>query len=102
VPDYLVETYLERRAAHELAQVARRARAAAEALTAAGTAVRYLGAIGVVEDEMCFHLYAAPSAAAVTDAASRAAITVERIMEAVHLGWDRTGLGVGRDASPPE
>jgi hypothetical protein len=99
VPHYLVETYLEKRAAHELAQVARRAREAAEQLTEAGTAVRYLGAIAVAEDEMCFHLYAGRSAAAVTDAASRAAIIVERIMEAVQFGWDGAGMRMGRDAS---
>jgi hypothetical protein len=102
VPHYLVETYLEKRAAHELAQVARRAREAAEQLSEADPAVRYLGAIAIVEDEMCFHLYAGPSAAAVTDAASRAAIIVERIMEAVHLGWDGMSLDVGQGASSLE
>lgn len=90
MPHYLVETYLERRAAPKLAQVARRAGEAADELSEAGTAVRYLGTIAITEDEMCFHLYAGPSAGAVTDAAGRAAITVERIMEAVHIGWGAT------------
>jgi hypothetical protein len=91
VTDYLVEVYLQRTAADELPQIVRRARAAAEAITAAGTSVDYLGAIAIVEDEMCFHLYAGPSAVAVSEAARRAAIPVDRIVEAVHLNGDGTG-----------
>jgi hypothetical protein len=96
VPDYLVEVYMGRRHAHELTHVAVRARQAAEALTAAGTIVHYLGSIAVPEDEMCFHFYTGPTAAVVSDAASRAAITVDRVVEAVHLNPYETAPRLGR------
>jgi hypothetical protein len=95
VPDYLVEMYMGRSAADELAQLAGHARAAAEGLTASGTAVHYRGTIAAAEDETCFHLYTGASAAAVTDAARRAAIPIVRIVKAVHLPGDRAGLRAG-------
>jgi hypothetical protein len=88
VPKYLVEAYVGRPDAPGLGRVSRRARTSAATLTEAGGPVRYLGAISIPGDELCFHVYAGPSAAAVSEAAKRAGIAAERIVEAVQLGWD--------------
>ena len=88
MPNYLVEAYVGRLDASGLARVTRRARTSAATLTESGGPVRYLGGISIPGDELCFHLYAGPSAAAVSEAARRAGITAERIVEAVQLGWD--------------
>lgn len=56
---------------------------AAAELTREGTPVRCLRSIFVPEDETCFLLCEAGSAAAVLETAQRAALTFERIAEAV-------------------
>ena len=60
-----------------------KARLAADELTREGTPVRYLNSIFVPEDETCFFLYQAVSADAVREAARRAALSFERVSEAV-------------------
>jgi hypothetical protein len=84
VPEYLVEVYVGRLRTVDLSRVARRARTA-ETQADASTTVHYRGSIAIPEDETCFHLYTAPSAAAVIEAARRAGIHFDRIVEAVHL-----------------
>jgi hypothetical protein len=88
VANYLVEAYVGRLDADQLRRVSRHARTTAVTLTAPAVPVHYLGAIAVPEDELCFHLYAGPSAAAVGEAVRRAGIVAERIVEAVHLDFD--------------
>jgi len=78
---YLVEAYTP--ASASIAEIETRARAATAQLAQAGTPVRYVRPIFVPEDEICFHLIEGPSAAAVCDAAGRAGITTQRIVEAV-------------------
>jgi hypothetical protein len=72
---YLAEFYLPQ---PDLADVARRARAASDP----AQAVRFLQAISVPADESCFAIFDAPSADAVVAAGARAAITFDRVVEA--------------------
>ena len=79
---YLVELYLPRAGSGGLPSAAARARSAAEGMASGGTVVRYLRSIFLPDDELCFLLYEGPSAEAVGEAARRAAITYDRIVEA--------------------
>lgn len=86
MPSYLVEVYAGGIRRDELPQANRRASVAACELTRQGITVRFLGAISVPVDEMCFYLFEAPSAAAAGEASRRAAIPFERVVQAVALG----------------
>ena len=66
--------------------LAARARLAAAELKREGMPVRFLRVIFVPEDETCFLLYEAASPEAAAEAAERAAIPVERVVEAVRVG----------------
>jgi hypothetical protein len=66
-----------------LTQLTARARQASEQLRREGTPVRFVRSIFVPEDETCFYLYEAPSADDVREAARRAAIPVESLVEAI-------------------
>jgi hypothetical protein len=83
VAEYLVELYVAREDSAALERGAAQAQRAAEELTREGTPVRFLRSIFVPEDETCFFLYEAPSAAIVRDAVGRAALSFERVVEAV-------------------
>ena len=83
MPEFLVELYVSRTDAGAVGRRAERARLAAEDLTRDGTPTRYLHSIYVPEDETCFFLYEAASADAVRAAARGAALTFERVAEAV-------------------
>jgi hypothetical protein len=85
---YLVELYLSGFGPDEFAHGVERARAAAEQLAREGTPIVYQRAFFVPEDETCFCLYEARSPEAVSEAAKRAGLRAERILEAI--------------ASPPE
>ena len=82
VPEYLVEQYVSRADA-STGFSSERARLAAAEVNSDGTTVRYLRSILVPEDETCFYLYEAGSAAAVREAARRAGLQFERIIAAV-------------------
>jgi hypothetical protein len=75
VPNYLVERYLPAVRAADV-------EVAIAALAATG-GIRHIRATFVPEDETCFHVIEASSREAVRDALTRAAITFERIVEAV-------------------
>src|SRR5215472_6517557 len=82
MPEFLAETYTPRHAAPPRpGDVAR----AAEHASGPGAPVRFLGAVAVPEEETCFWLYQAPSAAAVRAAMTDAGLCPERITEAVAL-----------------
>jgi hypothetical protein len=83
VPNYLVETFLARGAAGERQARERRARSAAEALTQAGTRVRFSGSIHVPEDELCFFTFEAPSGREAARVAERAGLEPLRVVEAI-------------------
>jgi hypothetical protein len=78
---YLAELYLPRGAS--LADVARLARAGADAAAGAGPPIRFIQAIFVPADESCFVLYEAESTADVTAAGRRAGLTFDRVAAAL-------------------
>jgi hypothetical protein len=78
---YLAELYHPRTGSSSLREVATRARRAADAMTREGTPIRYLRALHLGDDEVCFHLYEAASSELVREASRRAAIPVERVTE---------------------
>jgi hypothetical protein len=76
---YLVETYHSSMADPAAAEHA--ARSAAEATAASGDPVRYVQSIVVPGDEVCFHIFEAPSSDAIRRALEERAISYERIVE---------------------
>jgi hypothetical protein len=82
MPSYLVETFLPRGAAGERQARERRAHSAAEALTRAGTHVRFGGSIHVPEDEICFFTFEAPTGREAALVAQRAGLEPLRVVEA--------------------
>ena len=86
MPSYLVETYLARARAGELAAREQRARTAAEELTQEWTCVRFERSIYVPEDEICFFVFDAPAGREAALAAQRAGLDPFRVVEAVSSG----------------
>lgn len=76
--EFLVEFYVSRTDVGAVERI----RVAAAELTRAGAPVRQVRSIFVPEDETCFFLYEANSAAAVREAARRAALPFGRVAEA--------------------
>ncbi len=99
MPRYLAELYLSRTGSGSLQEVAVNARLAADAMTQEGTPVRYLRAIFLGDEEVCFHLYEAASPELVLEASRRAAIPVERVTEALDVDLDNTPDPEGRSES---
>ena len=58
-------------------ELARSASRAAEQ----GAGVSYLRSIVLLDEELCFHLFGAPSAASVAEAGSRLGMPFERVVE---------------------
>ena len=77
---FLVEVYTPEAAT--LAEIQERARKAATELSEAGVPARYVRSIVVPGDETCFHLFEASSVETVHEAARRAGISPQRIVEA--------------------
>jgi hypothetical protein len=86
VPSYLIETYLARSQAGELASLERRARSAAEELTQEKTRVRFEQSIHVPEDEICFFVFDAPSGRDAALLAHRCGLEPIRVVEAISSG----------------
>src|SRR5438034_5430843 len=99
---YLVELRPPQDGWGALQGVAAQARAAAEQLSVEGTPVRFLRSIFVPEDGSCLFLYEGPSADAVGEAGRRAALAVERVVEAVHVEAEGAAAGVGGRQGPRE
>jgi hypothetical protein len=85
MPSYLVDSYLPRSRSGDLSELIARLRAAAETLTAEGTAVRHVRSSFLPADELLLHLVEAESAEAAGEATRRAGIAPERIVEAVSV-----------------
>ena len=83
MPSFLVEIYLARSHAGERTARERQVRRAAEELSTKRTPIRFEGSIHVIEDELCFFLFDAPSARAAALAAERAGLEPLRVVEAV-------------------
>ena len=76
---WLVEAYAP--GSTDLHAVEARAREAAATLTLAGTPVRYVRTIFLRQDETCFHVFEATSVETVREAAKRARLVAQRIVE---------------------
>ena len=79
--EFLVEMYVSRGDLGAVRRRSERARLAAEDLQREGTSVRYLRSIHVPEDETCFFLYEAASAAAVLEVLLRSELPSARVAE---------------------
>jgi hypothetical protein len=97
MPTYLVERYVPRAAAAQLAEIAATAKAAAGPTEDSPAAIRYLAVTLVPGDELCYCLFEAPSIEAVRQAHQLARIPCERIVEAFHA----TSHAPGSAGSPP-
>lgn len=82
---YLAELYAARATSAELGAESIRVAEAADAITAEGRYVRYVRTIFIPVDETCFYLFEAASSEFVAEAADRAGILSERIVDAVTL-----------------
>jgi hypothetical protein len=83
---YLVEAYLPRSREDEAHAAARRARAAARELSRQGVPIRYVRTTFLPDDETCFHVFEAASAAAVEELGRRAELGQARIVPAIEAG----------------
>jgi len=85
MPEFLAETYTPRLAPGTPAPGAADVARAAAQTSSPEAPVRFLGAVAVLEEETCFWLYQAPSAAAVRAAMTAAGLRPERITPAVAI-----------------
>ena len=84
MPTFVVEAYEPRgRGAGGLTALQERARAASDELSRSGSHVRYVRTTFLPEDEICFHVFEAPSRKAVLEAAHKAGFADARISEVV-------------------
>ena len=83
---WLVETYLARGAAAERVAREQRARSAVDELTRETKPIRFDRSIHVLEDEICFFVFDAPSSQDVALVAQRAGLDAFRIVEAISSG----------------
>ena len=83
MPLYLAELYRASAGSGDLAEAAPPARAAAPPQTPAGARVRYVRSVFIPADETWFLLYDASTAADVLEAAGKAGIRLERVVEAI-------------------
>ncbi len=86
MPNYLVESYLARTRAADLDAATARADDAAEAMRREGIAVRHVRTTFLPGDEVCLHLFEAPSLEAASELTRRAEIAFHRIVQAVEIG----------------
>ena len=93
MPRYLAELYLSKASSTSLREAAVRARDTAEEMTLEGSPIRYLRAIFLGDEEVCFHLFEAPSPDLVREASRRAAIPLERVTEALDIDPDVSDPG---------
>ena len=79
---YAVETYMSRVEGSDLDAFASAIRTAEE-LDLDRRTVRYLGSVFIPLDEICFHLFEGPSAAAIRRTCGLAGLVAERVVQAV-------------------
>lgn len=80
---FLLESYTPHREPTELAELSARARAAAEAGVREGVEIRHVRSFLALDDDVCFHMFEAPSADAVVRASELANLDHERITEVI-------------------
>ncbi len=83
MPSYLIETYLARCTEAEREAREEQARSAAAEATQTGARVSFDGSIHVPEDELCFFVFAAPTAEQAAEVARQAGLEPLRVVEAV-------------------
>jgi hypothetical protein len=81
---YLAEFYLPA-VGVPLAAFAEQARLAADQINESGTAVRFVRAIHVAQDESCFVIYQAESPGAVAAAGAAAGFVFDSVVEAAEI-----------------
>jgi hypothetical protein len=86
---YLVEAYISKSDANGPVGIADRALLASKEMRREGTFVRYLRSIFVPQDETCFHIFEAGSEQDARNAAARAGIQPERVLEATNFEGTR-------------
>jgi hypothetical protein len=89
VVTFLAETYLPASTSSD--EMERSALAAAAALTAEGTPIRFLRSILVPEDETCFFVFEATSPMAVQEVARRAGWGEARVSRAIETSQTEGG-----------
>jgi Nickel responsive protein SCO4226-like len=80
MPTFLVEAYMPRSHAKQARAAGERAQAAADELSHEGVSVHYVRTTFLPDDETCFHIFKAASAAAVENVSRRAALGHARIV----------------------
>lgn len=78
---FLLESYTPRRKPAQLDELSARARQGAEEATREGIDVRHVRSFLAPDDDICFHIFEAPSAVAVARASELANFDHERITE---------------------
>jgi hypothetical protein len=78
VRSFLVESYMATRNPSALDTLVGRARSMQK-----GRVIRHLGSLVLLEDEVCFHVFEAPSAAALLAASEEAGLPCERVTETI-------------------
>ena len=89
---FMAEVYAP--AALDVMALAAQVRSAARELRRQGTAIRYLRATLVPEDQTCLLLFEAPTSGAVEEVSRRAGLVVTRVVEAVEPGERGSGTRV--------
>ncbi len=88
---FLLEVFVSRSRASDLAAAEQRVREATERVSHDGALVAYVGATYVPEDETCFLVFESGSRDAVGEASRRAALAYQRIVHADHKPERRMG-----------
>ncbi len=83
MPSFLIETYLARCTDGERAACEDQVRSAAEEAAQTGARVSFDGSIHVPEDELCFFVFAAPTAEKAAAVARQAGLDPLRVVEAL-------------------
>jgi hypothetical protein len=83
VKQYLVEVFMPRSRASELAAAKERVRAATTRVSRSDCDIRYVRAIYVPEDETCFYFFDASSADLVAEVSGLAGLREGRVVETV-------------------
>jgi hypothetical protein len=96
---YLVEAYVSKSDANCPAGIADRAVLASKEMRHEGTFVRYLRSIFIPQDETCFHIFEAGSEQDARNAAARAGIQPERVLETTN--FEATRAHLARSARGP-
>jgi len=86
VPRFMVESYPVGLSAEELTAASDRAAEVTDKLRLEGIAVWLIESTLVPADDSLFCIFEAPSKAVVEEVASRAALPIERLVEAVNVG----------------